>query len=124
MKVKLPVVTKNEIIDGRRVFESGEREFELDLSLGCQMRWEAKFPALAEKETFVDYSSRLQKLKSENTAVILSKIKVVYCLFDTAMSFTDFLKMFDFTNIEFTEKLLARLDEFFTLILNSATEKN
>ena len=33
MKVKLPVVTKNEIIDGRRVFESGEREFELDLSL-------------------------------------------------------------------------------------------
>ena len=124
MKVKLPVVTKNEIIDGRRVFESGEREFELDLSLVCQMRWEAKFPALAEKETFVDYSSRLQKLKSENTAVILSKIKVVYCLFDTSMSFTDFLKMFDFTNIEFTEKLLARLDEIFTLILNSATEKN
>ena len=124
MKVKLPVVTKNEIIDGRRVFESGEREFELDLSLVCQMRWEAKFPALAEKETFVDYSSRLQKLKSENTAVILSKIKVVYCLFDTAMSFTVFLKMFDFTNVEFTEKLLARLDEIFTLILNSATEKN
>ena len=37
MKVKLPVVTKNEIIDGRRVFESGEREFELDLSLGSEV---------------------------------------------------------------------------------------
>ncbi|MDE7440239.1 MAG: hypothetical protein K2N23_07015, partial [Clostridia bacterium] len=65
MKVKLPVVTKNEIVDGKHVFETDEREFEMDMSLGCQMRWEAKFPELAANETFIDYSARLKELQSK-----------------------------------------------------------
>ncbi len=124
MKVKLPVVTKNEIVEGKHVFETGEREFEMDMSLGCQMRWEAKFPELAAKETFVDYSSRLKELESKNPAIILSKMKVIYCFFETELSFTQFIKMFDFTNLKFTEELLTRLDEVFSLVLNSSAEKN
>lgn len=96
----------------------------MDMSLGCQMRWEAKFPELAAKETFVDYSDRLKNIKSKNAAIILSKMKVIYCFFETELNFTSFVKMFDFTNLKFTETLLDRIDEIFNLVLSSASEKN
>jgi len=124
MKIKLPVVTKNEIADGKRVFETAEREFEMDMSLGCQMRWEAKFPELAAKETFVDYANRTKTLESKNPAVILSKMKAVYCFFETELSFAQFLKMFDFSKPDFTDALIKRLNEVFELVLNSSAEKN
>ncbi|MDE7439752.1 MAG: hypothetical protein K2N23_04520, partial [Clostridia bacterium] len=63
-------------------------------------------------------------LQSKSAAIILSKMKVIYCFFETEMSFTSFIKMFDFTNLKFTESLLARIDEIFNLVLNSAAEKN
>lgn len=124
MKVKLPVVTRNEIVDGELKFETAEREFEMDMSLACQMRWEAKFPELAAKENFVDYTTRTKELESKNPAVILSKMKAIYCFFDTDLSFVQFIKMFDFSRLEFTEELLKRINEVFEIVLKSSSEKN
>lgn len=124
MKVKLPVVVQNEIRDGKHLFKSEEKEFDVDMSLACQMRWEAKFPELAKNETIVDYAVRTSKIQSQNAAVILSKLKFLYCLFDTEMSFIQFVKMFDFSNEAYVTDLLKRIEEIFQLVLNSAAEKN
>lgn len=124
MKVKLPIVTQNEIVDGKHIFKTGEREFEMDLSLGCQMRWETKFPELAAKENFVDYAVRIKGLESKNAANILSKMKVIYCFFETDLSFVQFIKLFDFTKPSFTEELIKRLNEVFEIFLSSSSEKN
>ena len=124
MKVKLPIVTQNEIVDGKHIFKTGEREFEMDMSLGCQMRWETKFPELAAKENFVDYAVRTKEFESQNAAMILSKMKAIYCFFETDLSFVQFLKLFDFTKLSFTEELVKRLDEIFEIVLSSSSEKN
>lgn len=124
MKVKLPVVTKNEIVEKKHVFETEEKEFDVDMSLACQMRWETKFPELAEKETIVDYGVRTSKIESQNAAVILSKLKFIYCLFDMDMSFIQFVKMFDFTDEKYVKELLDRIEETFKFVFNSSSEKN
>lgn len=124
MKIKLPIVTQNEIVDGKHVFKTGEHEFEMDMSLGCQMRWEAKFPELAARENFVDYTVRTKELESKNIANILSKMKAIYCFFETDLSFVQFVKMFDFTKRSFTEELIKRLNEVFEIVLNLSSEKN
>lgn len=124
MKVKLPVVVQNEIQGGKHLFKSEEKEFDVDMSLACQIRWEAKFPELAKNETIVDYAVRTSKIQSQNAAVILSKLKFLYCLFDTEISFIQFVKMFDFSNEAYVTDLLKRIEEIFQLVLNSAAEKN
>lgn len=124
MKVKLPVVTRNEIVDGERKFETSEREFEMDMSLACQMRWEMKFPELAAKENFVDYTTRTKKMESKDAAVILSKMKAMYCFFDTDLSFMQFIKMFDFSKPVFTNELIKRINEVFEIVLDGSSEKN
>lgn len=124
MKISLPVVTKNEIVSGVHVFETAEREFEFDNSLACQMRWEARFPELAAKETFVDYAMRVGKNESKSAAVVLAKMKTVFCFFDTTMSFMQFLKLFDFSKSGYVEELVSRLQEVFDILLNSSAEKN
>lgn len=124
MKVKLPVVTKSEIKDGQLIVDRAELEFEMDMSLGCQMRWEAKFPELAAKETFIDYAMRLKEIKSVNSAIILAKMKAAYCFFDTDLSFLQFIKMFDFVTMEYTKELVERIDKIFEIVLNSSSEKN
>ena len=56
MKVSLQVVTRDEIVNKKRVVEYGEKTFDLDVSLACQMRWEAKFPEFAAKEDLINYA--------------------------------------------------------------------
>ena len=51
-------------------------------------------------------------------------LKTVYCFFDTDMTFTRFLKMFDFSNAEYTERLVSEIKEIFEIVLEGATEKN
>lgn len=124
MKINLPIVTKNEIVAGKHVFETEEREFELDNSLACQIRWEARFPELASQESFVDYAVRLGKIKTGSAGIVLSKMKTIYCLFDTPLSFVQFVKLFDFSKQSYLEELTARLQEIFDILLNSSAEKN
>ena len=49
MKIKLPTQTK-EIINGELVKKQSEKIFEIDTSLASQIRFETKFPNLAERE--------------------------------------------------------------------------
>ena len=123
MKVKLPIQTK-EIKEDKLIKEISEKEFELDMSLASQIRFEAKFPQLAEKEDLFGYSKRICEIKDLSGAVIISKMKMLYCWFDTDMEFIDFLKMFDLTDEKYVEKLTSKMQEIFNLVFNGSAEKN
>lgn len=131
MKITLPIKTKDEIKDGKRILVYGEKEFELDMSLNCQMRWESKFPAQAEKEDLISYTQRIhtaletQKNLNKLTApFMISMFKTIYCYFDTDLSFVQFLKLFDFSSPEYTGQLINKIKEVFEVISSEASEKN
>lgn len=123
MKVKLPVQTK-EIKEDKLIKEISEKEFELDMSLASQIRFEAKFPQLAEKEDLFGYSKRICEIKDISAAIIISKMKMLYCWFETDMDFIEFLKMFDLTDELYVEKLTSKMQEIFNLVFNGSAEKN
>lgn len=122
MKINLPVVTRDEIVDKKRVTEYGEKTFKLDPSLNCQMRWERCFPNAEEDLT--SYAERIKNIKENSVAVIISKMKTLYCFFDTELSFTEFLQLFDFSNAEYIKKLTDRITEVFQIVFDGASEKN
>lgn len=127
MKVSLTVKTRDEIKDGKRQIEYADKQFNLDLSLNCQMRWEKYFPAQAEKEDIVVYSERIRDLISKDKISlpsIISMFKSLFCYFDTDMYFQEFLALFDFSNIEYVEKLVGQLKTIFSAIFGEAVEKN
>ena len=127
MKVILTVKTKDEIKNGKRVIEYTDKEFELDLSLNCQMRWEKHFPTQAEKEDIIIYTERIRDLlkrDSLSASLIVSMFKAIYCYFDTDMKFQEFLGMFDFSNAAYIEKLVGQLKEVFEIVESEAVEKN
>lgn len=134
MKITLPIKTKDEIKDGKRILEYGEKPFELDISLNCQMRWESKFPEQAAKEDLVSYTQRIHalllelkekdNLKNLTAPFVISILKTVYCYFDTDITFMQFLKLFDFSSNEHTERLIDKLKEVFEIISSEASEKN
>lgn len=126
MKVYLPVITKNEfdLATKSHVFETGERAFDFDFSLACQLRWEAKFPTQAEKESIVDYVKRVSAYP-HSVSTLLSKLKAVYCFIaNEAISFEGFVRLFDFTKKKFVEELTTRFKEIFDLFEGDAAEKN
>ena len=124
MKVELPVIVQNEIIDGKREFRYEKRAFELDVSLNCEMRWEANFPQQAEVEDLISYTERVCRIEKNSLPVIVSKMKTVYCYFATDLTFNEFLKMFDFTNGEYLKELIDALKSVFDIVFGSAVEKN
>jgi hypothetical protein len=124
MKVTLTVMTKDELINGKRVVEYADKTFNLDMSLGCQMRFEQKFPELAAHEDLISYTTRIKDIKELSLPAIISKLKTVYCYFDTDMTFVQFLKLFDFSNKEYVEKLTNQLTETFEAVYGEASEKN
>lgn len=123
MKIKLPVQTK-EIVNGELKKTESEKEFELDMSMASEIRFETKFPYLAEREDLFTYSKRICEIKDMSAATLLSKLKMLYCWLDTELSFIDFLKIFDLTDIKYIEKLTTKLKEVFELILEGSAEKN
>ena len=124
MKVKLPFITKDQMENGRRVFEYTDKEISVDNTLNAQMRWESRFPELAEHASIVDYSTRIKEVGGTSLAVIISKMKVIYCFLDTELTFEQFLKMFDYSQKEYVEKLIEWLTEAFEAIFDAAAEKN
>lgn len=124
MKIKLPVQTK-EIVNGELVKKQSEKVFDLDTSLAAQVRFETKFPELAQKEDLDGYSKRICKVEELSVALIISKMKMLYCWFDTDLCFVDFLKLFDLTDTDYTvNKLTKAIKEAFELIFDGSAEKN
>lgn len=123
MKIKLPTQTK-EIINGELVKKQSEKIFEIDTSLASQIRFETKFPNLAEREDLFNYSKRICAIEELTAPLIISKMKMLYCWFDTEIGFVDFLKLFDLTDLEFIEKITKSMKEAFELIFETSSEKN
>ncbi len=123
MKVKLPI-QKKENIEGNLIVKESEKVFEIDTSLASQIRFEAKFPKLAEREDLFGYSKRICEIEELSASIIISKMKMLYCWFDTEIEFIDFLKLFDLSDAKYIEKLTEAIKNAFELVLNSSAEKN
>lgn len=123
MKVTLNTQTKD-IKNGQIEKIKSTFTADLDMSLASQIRFEAKFPELAKNEDLIGYAQRLKEIKELNTAVILSNMKVLYCWFDTDLTFIEFLKLFDLTDMDYIKKLTEEIKTIFDLVLNSSAEKN
>jgi hypothetical protein len=124
MKIKLPIQTK-EIVNGKLVKKQSEKVFDIDTSLASQIRFETKFPELAQREDLDGYSKRICKVEELSVAVIISKMKMLYCWFDTDLCFIDFLKLFDLTDTDYTvNRLTKAIKEAFELIFDGSAEKN
>lgn len=123
MKVTLNTQTK-EIKNGKLEKIKGTFTADLDMSLASQIRFEAKFPELAKNEDLLGYAQRLKDINELSTAVIISNMKVLYCWFDTDLTFIDFLKLFDLTDIDYIKQLTEEIKTIFDLILNGSAEKN
>ena len=124
MKLKLPFIRRDEIVDGKRVFETEEREVNVDGTLAAQMCWEAKFPEMAQRESIVDYVGRIQETQSREISVVISQLKALYCFLETDLPFEKFVKMFDVSKREYFEDLVGRLRAAFEAIFSEASEKN
>lgn len=123
MKIKLPIQLKK-IENGELIKTEKETEFDIDTSLASQIRFEAKFPELAKNEDLFGYSQRISAIDSLSSGVIISKMKMLYCWFDTEMEFIDFLKLFDLSDKDYVDKLTKKLQEAFDLIFGGSAEKN
>lgn len=123
MKVSLNT-QKKEIENGKLKKVKGVFTADLDMSLASQIRFEAKFPELAKNEDLIGYAQRLKEIKELNTAVVLSNMKVLYCWFDTDLTFIEFLKLFDLTDMDYIKKLTEEIKSVFDLVLNGSAEKN
>lgn len=123
MKITLPIQTKEYTDSGIKITAS-EKEFDLDTSLASEIRWEAKFPEQAEKADLFSYTQRIQENKSLTAPVLLSKMKSIYCWFDTDVSFIDFVKMFDLSDKNYTDKLTAKITKVWETIQEGSAEKN
>ena len=123
MKVTLNTQTK-EIKNGQIEKIKGTFTADLDMSLASQIRFESKFPELAKNEDLVGYAQRMKDVKELSTAVILSDMKILYCWFDTDLTFIEFLKLFDLTDIDYVKRLMEEIKTVFNLILNGSAEKN
>lgn len=123
MKITLPVQTK-EYKNGKLIKTKKEEEFELDTSLASEIRWEARFPEQASREDLFSYTQRIQKDDALTAPSILSKMKAIYCWFDTSKSFIDFVKMFDLSDAAYIENLTSRIKAVWETIQSSSAEKN
>lgn len=123
MKVKLPVQTK-EIVNGELVKRENEKAFDIDTSLASQIRFETKFPKLAEREDLFNYSKRICAIEELTAPLIISKMKMLYCWFDTELDFIEFLKLFDLSDEAYVKKLTDGLKVAFELIFSGSAEKN
>lgn len=123
MKAKFPVQLK-ELVDGKIKKEKKYIEFNIDVSLASQVRFEAKFPELAANEDLYNYSVRIREIEGISTAKILSWLKLIYCWIDTEFEFIDFLKLFDLTDKEYVKEFVKALNDAFDIILNGSAEKN
>ena len=123
MKVTLNTQTK-EIKNGKLEKVKGTFTADLDMSLASQIRFEAKFPELAKNEDLLGYAQRLKDINELSTAVIISNMKVLYCWFDTDLTFIEFLKLFDLTDIDYIKQLTEEIKTIFDLVLSGSAEKN
>lgn len=122
MEITLPI-QQTKIEDGKKKTIEYDMTFILDMTLASQIRFETKFPLLAQKEDLYSYTERIM---NEPTSVgkYLSLMKAIYCWFNTEKSFIDFISLFDVADDKYREKLLEQVKKIFAIIFDSSAEKN
>lgn len=123
MRFKFPV-QKKELVNGEIKKQKSYIDFEIDVTLASQIRYETKFPELAKNEDLYGYSTRICAIKDLSVAKMLSWLKLLYCWIDTDLEFIEFLKLFDLTDEEYVKELVKTLTEAFDKIFSSSAEKN
>lgn len=124
MKAKLPIREKRLLDNGETQIQDSEIEVDIDTSLVSQMRFESKFPQLAQFEDIYHYSQRVFELKEQTAPVLLSKFKAFYCWVDTDKTFEEFVKMFSSEDKEYSDRLYKKMEMIVKAISDGATEKN
>ena len=123
MKVKFPVI-KKELVDGQIKKTKIYIDFDVDVSLASQIRYETKFPDLAKREDLYNYSQRIREIKELSAGKILSWLKLLYCWIDTEIEFVNFVKLFDLTDQDYVKEFVKSLADAFDKILDGSAEKN
>lgn len=129
-------------IDSEIIEENGElknkqieKEFVcyVDPSINAQTRFEANFPLIAEKGIdLIEYTRNIHEKfnnsKSKNGTLSLSEIgvllKVMYCWFDTDISFDDFVTLFTLGDLDQQKKTTEKFIKIIEMIFGSSAEKN
>ena len=124
MKITLHIVKKDELKDGKRIFEYAEEQIEMDNTMAAQMRFESCFPELAAKGSIVDYAERIRGQEGMSLPKVISALKVIFCFLEMDIPFLKFLKLFDFSQKEYTDKLIKDLKNAFDVVFDTAVEKN
>lgn len=122
MEITLPLI-QTKIEDGKKKKIEYEMGFKLDMTLASQIRFETKFPILAQKEDIYDYTERIMN-QPNSIGKYLSLMKAIYCWFDTERTFIEFVSLFDVSDDEYREKLFKKVKDIFNLIFDSSAEKN
>lgn len=127
-------------IDSEIVEENGEltnkqteKEFTcyVDPSINAQTRFEANFPLIAEKGIdLIEYTRNIHdKFKAKgdkplSLAEIGVLLKVMYCWFDTDVSFSDFVTLFTLGDEIQQRKTTEKFIKIIEMIFGSSAEKN
>jgi hypothetical protein len=119
MYFKLPTI-KTEEINGNIKKTETEIDIEIIDSIYCQIKWEQSFPLDASKMAINDYIDIIKNTPEENrtAAHCIKMMKALFCLveFKTQITFYDFCKMFPFSDIDFTKKLVNSINEIFATV--------
>lgn len=122
-KTTMPIFEQKEI-KGKLITTEKTIEVTIDTSVFSEQRWEDSFPKQSEKETLMNYVSRLQKVKNKNTlAYSLSGLKALFCFIKSSHfpDFESFASNFNLVDIKSLTKVVERLKYIFNLVLNSST---
>lgn len=126
MKTTLPVREKRLLENGEVEVKDYDIDVDIDYSLYAQIRFEQLFPLQANQESFDNYITRIFEIKENTWAVLVSKLKAFYCIVDTDIEFTKFVKMFsgNLTDKEYQDKLFKKMQLIVNAFQNGSAEKN
>lgn len=125
IKFTLPVL-EQELVGKQLVSTTKDMICYLDISATAQEVWEREFPNQAKSEALFDYIERIKSESNENKSVALtiSALKAIYCMikFEKPMSKDEFLSLFSFTNPDYFNNLVQKLQNVFEAVYPEASK--
>lgn len=124
---KLPVINKVYDAETKTVKTTRkELAIKVDTSVYAEERWEANFPANAERETLFAYIERIVETgKTKSKVTVLSNLKALFCFIesDKIASFKEFAQMFDMSDEAHLKELCDTVDDIFKKALGASATK-
>lgn len=125
MKITLPFLHQK-VEDEKVVSKEEDIVFDLDTSIYSEERWEQHFPQLASRESLFQYIERIQQDAISDRVKVACMLKAIFCFIesDRINTYKEFAQMFSLSDIDYTDRLISKLKNAFTLVLGSSTVKN